>query len=284
MRFILIAYFFAEMNFLFKEFKMFYLTTYATHNERYYKLLAESRVVKNLCATNLKWNGFYDKVIAVVKFSETLNKDDIVCFIDGFDSVILSTDPLREIPKKFLEYKCGILFSSDHVLNIVDFAVRNKIFGVCHSRLLNSGMYVGYAQTIIDFWKDMKKNDDDQIYASQKCILNKNINLKIDKTCHIFLNIYQGRQFQIENNRIKLKYYNTYPCIISAVGYQNMNNLLLKVGFDNHNLPNLSPINKNKIKYYSSLIKTFWFYLICELIFCIIFVLSIIVFSKLITK
>jgi hypothetical protein len=146
---------------------MFYLITYATHEERYFKFL-KNRVHKVL-GFGKKWNGFHDKVKAVIEFCDSVNPDDIVCFVDGFDSMILGTD--EEILKAYKSIGQELVFSKEKT--IPDTAISNysmnKIFGKpCIDTKLNSGLYIGPAKIISNFWRDMKPGEDDQRYACAK--------------------------------------------------------------------------------------------------------------------
>jgi hypothetical protein len=145
---------------------MFYLTTYATHDERYFKFI-KNRVHKVL-GFGKKWNGFHDKVKAVIEFCESVEPDDIVCFVDGFDSMILGTD--QEILAAYKALGQELVFSKEKTIldSKADMYVFKKNFGECIKNRLNSGLYIGRAQSISDFWRDMKPGQDDQRYACAK--------------------------------------------------------------------------------------------------------------------
>lgn len=145
---------------------MFYLITYATHDERYFKFL-KNRVHKVL-GFGKPWNGFHDKVKAVVEFCESVEPDDIVCFIDGFDSMILGTD--QEILAAYKALGQDLVFSLEKTMNytLLTKYSMSKNFGECIENRLNSGLYIGNAQSIAEFWTDMKPGQDDQRYACVK--------------------------------------------------------------------------------------------------------------------
>lgn len=145
---------------------MFYLITYATHDERYFKFI-KNRVHKVL-GFGKTWNGFHDKVKAVIEFCESVEPDDIVCFVDGFDSMILGTD--QEILAAYKSLEQDLVFSLEKTINytLLTTYSMNKNFGECIENRLNSGLYIGRAQTIAQFWVDMKQGQDDQRYACAK--------------------------------------------------------------------------------------------------------------------
>lgn len=145
---------------------MFYLITYATHDERYFKFL-KNRV--KVLGFGTEWKGFHDKVSAVVEFCSSVDPDDTVCFVDGFDSMILGTD--HEILAAYKSLGHDIVFSEEKTILPTLFNRYNmdKNFGDdCRVTKLNSGLYIGKARSLINFWKDMKPGDDDQRYACSK--------------------------------------------------------------------------------------------------------------------
>lgn len=145
---------------------MFYLITYATHDERYFKFL-KNRVHKVL-GFGKTWNGFHDKVNAVIEFCESVEPDDIVCFVDGFDSMILGSD--QEILAAYKALGQELVFSKEKTIldSKADMYVFKKNFSECIENRLNSGLYIGRAQSIAEFWRDMKPSQDDQRYACAK--------------------------------------------------------------------------------------------------------------------
>lgn len=146
---------------------MFYLITYATHEERYFKFLKDR--VHRVLGFGTKWNGFHDKVKAVIEFCDSVNPDDIVCFVDGFDSMVLGTD--EEILNSYKSIGHELVFSKEKTVKDTPFAQYTMFrnFGQpCVESKLNSGLYIGPAKTISNFWKDMKPGDDDQRYACSK--------------------------------------------------------------------------------------------------------------------
>lgn len=42
-----------------------------------------------------KWNGFEDKVYATIQYCKE-HPNEIICFVDGFDSIVLSQDILTK--------------------------------------------------------------------------------------------------------------------------------------------------------------------------------------------
>jgi len=214
---------------------MLYILTYATHSEGYFEILRKSCPNIIVLGFGDEWKGFISKCKAVVKFCESKNPEDIICFIDGFDSVCLH-DSYKEITEKFKYFNASIVFSkAGNKPSIFYKYLADKLFGTCNNKYLNSGMYIGYSQNIIDFWKNMKDEEDDQNFATRKC--SRDINIKIDNDNILFYNLCKIDKLQVKNNRIIVEETNTQPYFISAPNQKNMNPLLEKLGFTNLNAP-----------------------------------------------
>jgi len=206
---------------------MLYIITYATHNERYFEILKQSYPNIIVLGFGTKWNGFYDKVKATIEFCKEKNDDDLILFVDGFDSVILNTDNLIE---KYKSFKSSLVFSKDLNPGIIfNKYSQDSFFNTCNSLNLNSGLYIGTPKSIIKFWEDIKLDDDDQVYATKKCNELGEKNIKIDKDCKIFYNYSRIDNVHFENNKIKIN--NEFPNIISAPAFGNIDDILIKLKF-----------------------------------------------------
>ena len=64
--------------------------TYATHSEGSFEELTHNKfgVEVTVLGMDPKWNGFMDKIEGVLKYLQTLPDDELVVFVDGFDSYI----------------------------------------------------------------------------------------------------------------------------------------------------------------------------------------------------
>jgi hypothetical protein len=209
---------------------MLYIITYATHSERYFNILKESYPNIIVLGFGTKWTGFYDKIKATINFCKDRNDDDLILFVDGFDSIILHTDDLIEKYKSFSNNSSPLIFSKDlNPPNVIAKYMQDSFFSTCQSLNLNTGMYIGPPKLIIEFWKDIKLEDDDQIYATKQCNNFTNEYIKIDKYCKLFYNYTSNDNIYIENNKVKIG--NEYPNIISAPANGNIDNILIKLRY-----------------------------------------------------
>jgi hypothetical protein len=216
---------------------MLYIVTYATHSERYFDILKQSYPNIIVLGFGTKWNGFYDKVKATVDFCKDKNDDDLILFVDGFDSVVLHTD---DIINKYKSFNVPIVMSLD--INTKSTSILSKykhdvIFNTCNSLSLNSGLYIGTPKAIIYFWQNIKPGDDDQIYATKQCNNLGDNFIKIDTENKLFFNYFKPDNIQLnyesQSNIRKLKIGKEFPNIISAPAYGNINDILVNLGYNN---------------------------------------------------
>jgi len=130
-----------------------------------------------------KWNGFSDKSKGLVEHLKTKRDDDIVVFVDGFDSKV-NRDP-TDVVKLFKRYNCKVLFSKAN--NPGDF-----ILGTCVNDLsANAGMYMGYVKELRQVLEEELaiRCQDDQVNLNTIC--KKHPFIKVDETQMIFENMNQ---------------------------------------------------------------------------------------------
>lgn len=219
------------------------IITYATHEERYLPILKESCPDIIVLGTGNKWNGFKDKVLATVEFCKQ-HPNEIVCFVDGFDSVVLSSP--KEILDKYRSFRSPFVMSqgadSKHIA--VKY-VQDKLFGKCKHERLNSGMYIGTSEAIVSFWNDFDGGDD-QFFATQKC---KQFDMKIDVDNILFHNYAEDDDITLKDDRLYVK--NVAPCVISCPGNGSINEFLTQLGYQ-------PPVIKYDWKYrFGTYVKTF---------------------------
>ena len=225
---------------------MLYIITYATHNERYFELLKQSYKDIIVLGWNMKWNGYFDKIQGVLNFCKDKNDDDIILFIDGFNSVIIHTDDIIE---KYKSFNSLLVFSKEvNPVSVPNKYLKDSYYGLCQLNNLYSGLYIGTSKAIIEFWKDMKINDNDQIYATKKCNLFNDNFIKIDVNNKLFYNYNKYDKITIDN--YKITYNLEYPNIISAPDISNINDILRQLGYDVNNI-NIKN-NKTQITNYIS--------------------------------
>jgi hypothetical protein len=240
---------------------MFYIVSYVTHTESYFNILKKSCPDIIILGYGDKWINWYTRIHKILDFCKTKNANDIICAIDGFDTVVLSSPD--EILNKYKSLKYDIVFSK--ALNPNNTIIKygqDKLFGRCNNYNLNAGMYIGNAKALIDFWKDIDYNDDEQTYATKICRESSNINVGIDINNILFYNYSKIDNIKISDNRILLN--NIYPCVISAPGNHNINHILSKIGYTN--LPDIKFDYNYRIKTYLKYFKLEILYILLSIL------------------
>lgn len=81
--------------------KMLHVVTIATHSERMFPILQESAkrngVPLTILGRNHPWKDFASKMDILLPFFRSQPEEDIICYLDGFDSLILP--PIRHLEK-----------------------------------------------------------------------------------------------------------------------------------------------------------------------------------------
>ena len=129
-----------------------------------------------------KWNGFSDKFIGLLEYMKTKNDDDIIIFVDGFDTKI--NKDISKVKSLFESYNCKILVSKNPLVLNDGFR-----FKKCDDKnVANSGMYMGYVKHLTILLKKsvQLKCLDDQVNLNALC--KKYDFIKIDDKELIFKN------------------------------------------------------------------------------------------------
>ena len=189
-----------------------HIITYATHDEGNFKDLINNKFNINIkvLGWGKKWNGFMDKLKNMYEYIRSLPEDEIVFFIDGFDTII--NQPLEMIKQRFLAFHSDIVLSNDIYLPF-----SKKTFGTCKNNLTaNAGLYAGYnkkLQGLIKYILSENYSEDDQRNLNHACSHFKN-DIKIDTEKTLFHN--QGYYDRYFNNK-------SNSCFISTPGKLSYN-------------------------------------------------------------
>jgi len=158
--------------------------TYATHSFGTFDEIVNNKhgVDVKVLGWGTKWKGFQDKVQGVYDYCKTLPDDEIVVFIDGFDSEIIK--PLDGLEETFKSLNCGVFISRDilNTSNTMHNAVV-KIFGTCQDGIVaNSGLYMGTVFHLKIFLNAALNEDssDDQTNFNSLCTQFEWIKLDVD--------------------------------------------------------------------------------------------------------
>jgi hypothetical protein len=155
------------------------------------------RVHVEVIGWGTKWNGFQDKTKGVLDYLKTQPDDEIVIYVDGFDSII--KDNLSTVKQKFDEYDCKVLFSKEPLDSGTEIMLIKQIMYFCKKivfqncikkNIANAGMFMGYAKHLKIVLNDILKNkcNDDQVIVNKLC--KKYDFIKVDIHNKIFKNYF----------------------------------------------------------------------------------------------
>lgn len=220
-----------------------HIVTVATESKYYFPYLIES-CKKNgkeveVLGFGEKWKGFNFKFKLMIDYLRRLPENDIVCYIDGYDSIC--SRELRSLKTTFLELKqkhgCKIIVGEDQTSFLV--GILNRIyFNSCNDKRLNAGAYMGQTKDILEMLQDIQKinsNDDadDQQLLIEYCRKTKN-----DIYCDTEHKLFVSLLYPLEEIDKYIKK-DENPFFIHAVGYGYLENVIIKLGYS---------IDPNKIK------------------------------------
>jgi hypothetical protein len=235
-----------------------HIVTVATSSEYYFPYLIESCKKNGKDLTVLgygeKWKGFTWRFRLMLEYLKKLDKNDIVCFIDGYD--VICTRNLNDLKDEFLKIKtntnCKIIVGHDKIIKDTLFNYYNYItavnnFGLCKNISINAGTYIGYVYDLIETLEKIYNLDptdsaDDQKLLIKYCNMCNNNDIFIDTDSKLFLTL--AKPFAeidyllvIDNNQVI--YNNNKPFFIHGPGGTYLNNVIKLLGYD---------LNDNKIK------------------------------------
>lgn len=224
---------------------MLHLITVATHSERYLPVLekqAEKNGVKLVkLGMGKKYIGHYMKDLETMEYLKTINRDDIVAFVDGFDSLMLANKD--EVMAKFRETGAELLLSVENIgmLSFIHATVFERVKG----KYLNTGLYMGKAGFLLDFLEEMYKTDynkqsNQKTWCSHLFKLDREgkfDGIKLDVDSKVFLNhsfttsnnpVLKGDRLIIDNGE--------KPCFIQGNGCEDMTHIIKATGNSKDNV------------------------------------------------
>lgn len=166
--------------------------------------------------------GGGQKINLVLDYVKSIPSDTIVLFMDGYD--VFVNDDLQTIVERFLGFKNEILFAAEKVCwpdkSIAPFFNESET----DYKYLNSGLYIGYAGSILAFIEDYIPNgEDDQLFLQKKYIINKlerKVNVSLDTENYIFQCLSSSKDDLSVKPNGQLTNSNTRccPCIVHGNG------------------------------------------------------------------
>lgn len=281
--------------------------TVATNSKHYLPYLKES-VKRNggelvILGYNQEWTGFSLKYSLMINYLKQLDKNEIVCFVDGYD--VICCRNLNELTNEFIklknQYNCKIVVGEDKLemgyIKNNFFRLANEIkYGSCNSKYLNSGTYIGHANDVLKIISHIYKitnsnTSDDQVLMVKYCKKNSD-DFYIDTESKIFLTVsnhFNEIDHLVKINNNNLYYKNSKPFFIHGPGSTYLDNILNKLGYDNDNGVIKKELQtdfyKKQVLYFSptlhnDLMKTNYIYYILLFIILIILIILILFYTN----
>lgn len=246
-----------------------HIVTVATNSEFYFPYLMES-CTKNgkeltVLGYNKKWKGFAWRLRLLINYFKSLNDNDIVCFIDGYD--VICNRNLNDLKTQFIHYKkiynFKIIIAVDNYKFKLQELSAEIYFKKCVDQLLNAGTYIGYAGELSSllltaYNLDPDDNNDDQYLLTKACNLDAS-NFFFDTKQDFFLTIH--KPFHNINDELtfvnNIAYYKKkQPYFIHAPSCTFLSNVIINLGYNISNKEIMVIENKlkknsiNKMLYY----------------------------------
>ena len=163
-----------------------HIITVATDIKYYLPYLVKSVKKHNnelkILGLGTKWEGFNYKFNLIRKELLKLPKDDIVCFVDGYDVVCVKD--LNNIIDCFIKIKtrekCKIIVGYDNNSNHIIQKISSFVFTKnINNIVINSGTYIGNVEDLLNMLNkinmiDNKNLSDDQVLLNKYNILYSN--------------------------------------------------------------------------------------------------------------
>jgi hypothetical protein len=162
------------------------IITYATHSQGTFDDIMNSGHDVEVLGWGTKWNGFMDKFTAVLEFLDTQPDDELVIFIDGFDSTInKNVDDIEEV---FDSHGYKVIVSHDKKTMFFNYLPdwystyeRKKIFGTCiDDYTANTGLYMGRAKELKEILVATIQEDSDDDQRNFNSVCQKFPYIKVD--------------------------------------------------------------------------------------------------------
>ena len=167
----------------------FHILTVATDESKASKLLESSHNIINL-GKDVFWEGGTmqgpgggQKVNLIREGLNNYNDNDIVMFVDGYDTFIHASEV--EILRRYFGFRTEVVFSAEKTC-WPDKSIADRFPETGGYKYLNSGTFIGTVGTLKKIFADQVENhSDDQLYC-QNQYLSGNFNITLDYESYIF--------------------------------------------------------------------------------------------------
>lgn len=222
-----------------------HIITVANKSKYYFEYLKKSIEKNNgkltVLGFGMEWKGFVWRFKLMKEHLQKLNKNDIVCFIDGFD--VICVNNINNIINKFNNIKkrekCKIVVGFDNVPNKLIYFINSLYFSnKINATIINAGTYIGMVGDILEIFNNLNINNlnddmDDQVLLNKYYYTHKE-DIYIDINAELFLTIGSpltdlAKFVNIKNNTIYYK--QNKPFFIHAAGCGYLDTILKELNY-----------------------------------------------------
>lgn len=228
----------------------------ASENRSYFRWFLQScrdnGIHPDVLGWNKPWTGFGTKISLIQGYIDSLHPETLVCCSDAYDVIVLRDErSFIETYEKITarENKKIVIGTDNHIQPKAMRFFTWLTFGKCGADYLNAGTWMGPAGLLSEIFKsysDRKYSSDDQLFFVDVCKKYPDT-IYVDKDCELFLTAIVPMGYVEEMPGLtvgggNIRYNGTEPCILHAPMHGDLNNILIKLGYE------VTDAEANKIK------------------------------------
>lgn len=173
----------------------------------------------------------------MIDYLQTLDPKEVVCFIDGYDVILLQ--PLSELERKFKKVssqtRCKIVVAHEAKMPVLYKLAGKALFGTCNNLSINAGTYIGFAGDLLDVIRSAyalnpQHTSDDQELLTSFCTLSPS-DVCVDTNGELFLTVVEHPFTNAKDGKAVLAS-KANPCIFHGPGCLDMTGVLEYLGYD----------------------------------------------------
>jgi GR25 family glycosyltransferase involved in LPS biosynthesis len=203
----------------------FHIVTVGTDESKVYKLTDDPRFNIINLGKGVTWEGGNmaagpgggQKINLMKSFLKNVNPNDIVMFVDGYDTFIALDK--EEILSRYFGFAKEVVFSAEKTCWPSTSLEEYFPIPEVGYRYLNSGTYIGTVGVLGSmFSKEIENSEDDQLYVQKEYLTNKH-NACLDHESYIFFCLAGVEDYAYYNNGWLInKQTNCTTCVVHGNG------------------------------------------------------------------
>ncbi len=284
-----------------------HVVTVSNKSGGYYDILKESCIKHGCELTTLgygeKWGGFVWRFKKIQEYLNTVNPDDIIIIVDGFDVVM--TENIETVMKKYRTFGKNIVIGVTYDCDLAVF-MSKRFFGLVkyndQEYVINAGLYIGKCEKLLEMYKLIDDKYGFDNYKDDQLLMTKFMkdhvefmdeNIALDTKSTMFNNaVYvdfkncvskSDGQLNIyyENGNI-LNKFKKPSSFLHGPGNVNLKLYIEKLGYSN--VPDIPKYSNDRTSYYAKLFISgmFWYdwIIVFMVLIIVIFTIVMIIYAR----